>query len=235
MILRNDAGEIRLIWIVLLVLISPTVINIVMATIPFIYCIINGINDPIGQLERSVEQPDWIGVLYLFVSASKFLLITWFMIVRLEKRPFSLKEIGLDWRNGSALYIVVGALLGISLKSILLFSLNNFSLIHFGSITHLLLLIISIVPSAFAEEMLFRVYLQRRMIDQIGVLKGILLTSLLFIGFHFINRTPNVSQAFTFFYALTGDFIIGYLYYRTRSLYFTGSIHAAMNIVAKLI
>lgn len=235
MIFRNDAGEIRLIWIILFVIIGPTVINVVMATIPFIYCIINGINDPMGQLERSIQQPDWIGVLYLLVSASKYVLIIWFMIVLLEKRPFSLAEIGLSWRKSSVLYIAVGIILGVLFKSFLPILLKMPPLFHFDSMTHLLLLVASITPSAFAEEMLFRAYLQRRIIERIGVLKGIFLTSLLFIGFHFINRTLDASQSIVFINVLVLDCIVGYLYYRTRSLYFVGSIHTSLNLVAKLV
>jgi hypothetical protein len=156
------------------------------------------------------------------------------MIVMLEKKPFSLTEIGLNWRKNNLLYIVCGVLLGIMSKSALPLLLYVVSTpppsINFDSNANFFLIMMSVIPNAFAEEIMFRAYLQTRMIGRLGVLWGVLLTSTLLIGLHFIVGKPGV---FSLVYWIAFDGLSGYIYYRTRSLYFVTAFHSTHEIIGK--
>ena len=86
--------------------------------------------------------------------------------------------------------------------------------------------IVIMVP--LAEEMLFRGFFQNWIIQRIGRFKGILVTSLLFAGFHF-----SISQGWANVELLLSLFVLscylGFIYERQRSLWAAAGLHMAFN------
>ncbi len=89
----------------------------------------------------------------------------------------------------------------------------------------LLLMIIMIFVVGLVEEFIFRGIIQTRLEESLGPAGGILLASLLFGIMHSSYGTPY-EMAYTF---LVGG-VLGYFFYRTKSLSFVVMIHGFINV-----
>ncbi|MDD3245418.1 MAG: CPBP family intramembrane metalloprotease [Methanosarcina sp.] len=89
----------------------------------------------------------------------------------------------------------------------------------------LLLTIIMIFVVGLVEEFIFRGIIQTRLEESLGPAGGILLASLLFGIMHSSYGTPY-EMAYTF---LAGG-VLGYFFYRTKSLSFVVMIHGFINV-----
>ncbi len=89
----------------------------------------------------------------------------------------------------------------------------------------LLLMIIMIFVVGLVEEFIFRGIIQTRLEESLGPAGGILLASLLFGIMHSSYGTPY-EMAYTF---LVGG-VLGYFFYRTKSLSFVVMIHGIINV-----
>lgn len=85
------------------------------------------------------------------------------------------------------------------------------------------LFLISLLP-AFVEEFFFRGFIQTNLIQRIGPVKGILLTSL---SFALLHLDPVWMPAI---FALSA--MIGYLYYKTENIFYAVFTHAINNLIA---
>ncbi|WP_394326042.1 CPBP family intramembrane glutamic endopeptidase [Methanosarcina horonobensis] len=75
------------------------------------------------------------------------------------------------------------------------------------------------------EEIIFRSILQNRLEVFLGSREGLIITSVLFGLMHSVYG--NVIEVF---YALLVGFIIGYIFYKTRSLPLVAMIHGFINV-----
>jgi len=101
------------------------------------------------------------------------------------------------------------------------------------------LIIYTLTISALAEEWFFRVYFQSKVITftlnftnkKLGVLTGIVLTSIFFSGLHAIAQNNMLMMALIFFPSM----IYGYIYYKTRDFLLITNIHFISNILLYLL
>ncbi|OPY89126.1 MAG: CAAX amino terminal protease self- immunity [Smithella sp. PtaU1.Bin162] len=91
---------------------------------------------------------------------------------------------------------------------------------------------IRIVLPAFAEEILFRAYVQRHMIEHLGVMKGILLATMLFVLGH-LPGEGGYTDIIIFMMAMDiiQYCITGYLYHKGKYIYMMGTMHATNNAI----
>jgi hypothetical protein len=120
-IIRNDIGEVRLVWRLILIILLYVAAAVLLRLLPvslLTAILINGAIALGEALEKAssiiLENPFWntaIGVLSGLIG----LLIVWFLVRIIEKSSFAWKTVGLDWRRNSLLAILLGASLAILL------------------------------------------------------------------------------------------------------------------------
>lgn len=147
----------------------------------------------------------------------------------LQSRGFSLSSLsGLGLRpDGLGKFLALGILLGAPLGMIEYFILlpaPESAHLELGNLARDILYMTAFV--GLGEELLFRGIIQRDMEEVFGWQSGLLLSSLLFGVMHLTWRsTPELG--FTFLAGL----LLGYVYFRTRSLVGPIAIHAVNNVM----
>ncbi|MHA2099563.1 MAG: CPBP family intramembrane glutamic endopeptidase [Candidatus Kariarchaeaceae archaeon] len=246
MLIRNKNNEVRLIWRFLILIISILLIAFLLRFIPILIQSQllqgNGLTeDEALQSARTLilETPIWSTILGSIQGIMWFIII-YFLIRVVEKNPFSLKELGLDWKHNTLNKIFYGIIIAVLIYFVQLYlgkflGSNTFSLIErFNDliISSVFLTIILNIFIGFGEEAAFRAYLQTRMIKLYGTLLGIILTSIIFTLTHLIVMELSLVNI------LAGIMLyisVGILYYCTQSLYLVGAIHAVLNILLQVL
>ncbi len=142
------------------------------------------------------------------------------------RKNLNLREIGFS-RSRLSLYILIGILVGMVLGVIEYFIITPTAAAPSFEIINLLRdLVYMVIFVGLAEELLFRGLIQRDMTNLFGWKWGLLGASLMFAVMHLTWRSiPELG--FTFIAGL----ILGYLYYRTRSLTAPIVAHGIANTV----
>ncbi len=245
MILKDRAGELRLLWRFLILMVAILVLAFLLRFVPITIHSQLLIHDGLTREEAVqsaktlfLEDPTWQAVLGAIQGMMWFAVI-WFLIRIVEKKTFAWKDLGLDWRRSSLSDIGLGAALAVLLYVVPL-GLGKV----LGSITSptaemltnpgvgtIILALALHIPLGFGEEAAFRAYLQTRLIKRHGAIWGILITSVVFTLTHMLMRTLSVVEfvAGVLLYA-----VIGVLYYRSASLYVVGTIHAILNSLLRV-
>jgi membrane protease YdiL (CAAX protease family) len=181
------------------------------------------------------EHPIWstaIGIINGLMS----LPIVWFLMKVIEKRSFAWKDVGLDWRRSSLLSLAFGALLALFMyvavtvvdrilgSSIPTIETALAGLTVFAVVRNFALWI----PMGFGEEVLFRGYIQTRLIERYRAVWGILIGSIVFTLLHlpFHQLSPVTIFSGVILFAA-----VGALYHWSRSLYLVGMFHGVANIL----
>jgi membrane protease YdiL (CAAX protease family) len=181
------------------------------------------------------EHPIWstaIGIL----NAALSLPLIWFMMRVIEKRSFELKEVGLDWRHNSLAMLGSGALLALSMyiaQRIAALALG-YSMPAVGTIlagvtaTTVVRNLALWIPMGFAEEVVFRGYIQTRFVERYGAIRGILMAGIVFTLPHLIVHSLSPVSVFSGVILWAA---IGTLYHCTKSLYLVGMFHGVANLL----
>jgi membrane protease YdiL (CAAX protease family) len=239
-VIRNDTGETRLVWRLILIILLYVAVAVLLRFIPISLYTVVLVNDGIAQgnaLEKAnsiiLEGPVWstsIGLL----SGLMGLLIVWFLVRVIEKSSFTWKTVGLDWRSNSLLVILLGAILALFLfvASILTGYILGFN----GSSLNVLMEGVSIpvffqklvlfLAMGFGEEIVFRGYVQTRLVERYRALWGILIAAVVFVLLH------QISYSLSPIIILSGLMLwttIGALYHLSKSLYLVVMFHGVMN------
>jgi len=174
------------------------------------------------------------------VLITEFVLIAGTAIIFLKIKGYNIREVLRLNRVGFVPYLLTFFIMLVTLPAVSIVNLANLSLIKYlfgrvvinqppvaNNLTELLISIAIIAGSAgICEEILFRGVIQRSF-EGIGLKKGILLTAFLFGMMH------------VDFQKLLGTFLlgalIGYLVYKTKSLYVGMFAHFCNNSLAVLI
>ncbi len=148
-----------------------------------------------------------------------------------NKSKISLKELGfyIDIKQFS--YLVRGIAL---MSAMFLFALfinvgsqevSNSLGVTFSQ-NSLVIMILIVTANAFWQEVVFRGYFQKRLIDTYGILAGIVICSFLFTIIH------GLAGKISLFEILLGTVLftlVGVIYFLTNSIIFASAIHAAGN------
>ena len=235
-------GEVRLVWRILMAVLIYVAIAFLLRFIPiFLSTVIQSSRgiDKQEALEASkamvFEHPIWSTAIGIINALTSFLLV-WFLIKVIEKCSFTLKDVGLDWRRKSLLYLAFGAFLAllIYVTSIIFNRVLGSSIptmdTFLAGVTFFAVIrnFVLYIPMAFGEEVLFRGYIQTRLVERHGAVWGILIGSIVFTMLHMLVRplSPVTILSGVILWA-----VVGTLYHWSRSLYLVGMFHGIANVL----
>ncbi len=239
-VIRNDTGEIRLVWRLILIILLYVAAAVLLRLVPISLYSAVLVNDGMtlgNALEKAksiiLEDPIWYTAIAV-LSGLSGLLIVWFLVREIEKSSFTWKKVGLDWRSNSLLIILLGALFALFLfvASILtryILGSNGSSLNVFMndvSIPIFFQNFILYLAMGFGEEIVFRGYVQTRLVERHRAIWGILITAVVFVLLH------QVTYSLSPILILSGVMLwttVGILYHLSKSLYFVVIFHGLMN------
>lgn len=244
--IRYRTGEVRLVWRVLIAVVVYLAVVFLLRFIPIFLSTAlqagRGIDrqDALEAAKAIVfEHPIWstaIGIIHGLMS----LPLVWFLMRVLEKRSFAWKDVGLDWRRNSLLSLAFGALLalliyvaGTVVDRVLGSSIPTIDTVLAGlTVSAVVRNFALYIPIGFGEEVLFRGYVQTRLVERHGALWGILIGSIVFTLLHLLGRPLSPVTIFSAVILWAG---VGALYHWSRSLYLVGMFHAVANILLNVL
>ncbi|MEE9365242.1 MAG: type II CAAX endopeptidase family protein [Dehalococcoidales bacterium] len=185
------------------------------------------------------EHPIWSTAIGA-INGLMFLPLVWFLTKVIEKRRIAWKDVGLDWRRNSLLSLAFGVFLallmyvaGTVVGRVLGSSIPTMETLLAGlTVSAVVRNLALYIPMGFGEELLFRGYVQTRLVDRLGTLSGILIGSVVFTLPHLLFRplSPVTILSAVILWAA-----VGALYHWTRSLYLVAMFHAVANILMNVL
>lgn len=239
-IIRKDAGEIRLVWrlvlIILLYVSAAVLLRLIPISLIAAFLVGNGMKQANAiELARTIvfEDPVWSTAVGVLNGLMGFLIV-WFLVQVIERSGFTWAEVGLNWRNHSPLVILLGALLALllfiaSMLTGYVLGSIDFSLISRGmdvSAPVFFQKFVLYLAMGFGEEIIFRGYVQTRLVERYRAIWGILITAVVFVLLH------QISYSLSPVIILSGVMLwttIGSLYHWSKSLYLVSVFHGTMN------
>lgn len=161
--------------------------------------------------------------LYSFVFIYGLLTIP--VTIALTSQGFTRKQLGITFKKIGRyipLSIIMGLLLAIGEYFIIE---TNYLVPDLSIISLLMLTLVMVFLVGLVEEIIFRSILQNRLELFLGSRGGLIVTSVLFGLMH-----SGYGSMVEIFYAFLVGFIIGYMFYRTRSLPLVTMIHGFINV-----
>jgi membrane protease YdiL (CAAX protease family) len=239
-ITRNDAGEVRLAWRLILIILLFVAAAVLLRLIPIrlfaAFLVGNGMAQAtaIETASTIVFEDPVCSTAVGALNGLMGLLIVWFLVRVIERSSFTWEAVGLNWRNNSLLAILLGAILasGLFIASVMtghIFGLTGSALstsMLGVSVPILLQKLVLYLAMGFGEEIVFRGYIQPRVVKQYGAIWGVLATSVVFTLLH------QISYSLSPVVILSGVMLwtaIGVLYHLSKSLYLVGVFHGTMN------
>ena len=185
-------------------------------------------------------------VILILIDTLFMVLLVFLWITKVEKRNFQWAELGLPRNLTSikyyfaglflgALFIAVTMAAGLIQGSIQFNPLKIEEVFTQNNVKFLMLFFVWAMLNGFWQELIFRGYLQTRVVEKINPIVGILTVIVYFVFIHFIDRTLTLR-----FVILTTllFIIISLMFHDTKSLWLVGAIHGMINYltpVAELI
>lgn len=241
-IIRYRTGEVRLIWRVLIAVVLYVAVAFLLRFIPiFLYTAIKAGSEvdrqEVVESAKTIvfEHPVWstaLGILNALMSFG----IVWFLMKIIEKRSLGFKDLGLDWRRRSFLWLAFGVLLALLIyvggrivPQAFASSMPTVKTILTGMTVSAVIRNFALyIPMGFSEEVLFRGYVQSRLVERHGVVRGILIGSIVFTLLHLLGSPLSPVNILSGVILWTA---IGALYHLSKSLYLVGMFHAIANIL----
>jgi len=172
-----------------------------------------------------------VNFLFLMFFASSAIGVAWTWLFRkfIDRKTF--ESLGFDWAGNSSnagagfflgiLILCVGTLILVMTKNLHWtdFNFNGTSL--FLSLGLMLMI-------AFAEEIVFRGYILNNLLESTGKWMALVISSLLFAGFHMGNSSVDVVPIINIFLA---SLLLGVNYIYTKNLWFGIALHFSWNFV----
>lgn len=161
--------------------------------------------------------------LYSFVFIYGLLSIP--VTIALTHQGFTLEQLGVTFKR-IVFYIPLSIIMGLLLAvgEYLIIETNylipDLSIPNLLTLTFLMVFLVGLI-----EELIFRSVLQNRLEMLLGSRGGLIITSVLFGLMH--SGYGNIGEVF---YAVFVGFIIGYMFYKTRSLPLVTMIHGFINV-----
>ena len=164
------------------------------------------------------------------------------LIKKNEQRGLRWSTFGLDLRKSSISYFILGSFLGLLFiiitrgialvtGTIQIQTLRIEDLFNQSNIKFIIYFYIWAILNGFWQEIVFRGYLQTRVVEIYNPIIGIPAVTIYFIMIHFIDRE------LTIFWIAAGTLLfllISLIYYHTKSLFLVGAIHGSINYFDRL-
>ena len=237
---RNDTVEVRLAWRLILIILLFVAAAVLLRLIPIrliaAFLVGNGMAqaNAIEKASTIVFKDPVCSTVVGAINGLMGFLIVWFLVRVIERSNFTWEVVGLNWRNNSPLAVLLGALLalGLFIAIVLTGHILGFS----GFLPSTLMLDVSTpillqklvlhLSMGFGEEIVFRGYIQTRLVKRYRAIWGVLATSVVFTLLHQISYrlSPVVMLSGVMLWTT-----IGALYHWSKSLYLVSVFHGTMN------
>lgn len=194
------------------------------------------INTTPAELMNTLDNNLFVQVATLLGYGFVYVLGIYIFVKKVDKKKFDLKVIGLDINKKSCMLFVVGCIIALLMQLVNIIigsAVNAFSFKDFGFNIYplsavfesLLLVLFASLSAAYGEELLFRGYVQRLLMDKKGKAFALIITSLIFLFLHiqYFNR-PLLLIA-----GICATLVMGYLYILTSSVYCSVGFHFLWN------
>lgn len=193
------------------------------------------------SLNRTKETQLWLN-LSEFIRCVLCLFIAYIFIKRFNKETFSWAKVGFNFKPKSILLFIVGAAI-YCLAFFSSFFLSSVwgiisppatwiqTLFQLNTGKFFILAFTQNFFNALWQEVIFRAYLQTRLIKVYGAMWGILLTSIIFVLLHGFIRPMSVMEI------LTGIVIfsfVGFLFHKSNSIFLITGIHGTGNFLSSI-
>lgn len=241
--LRNKDNEIRLIWLVFLLVAPFLLIAFLFRFIPIRILMLvytqQGLSSAYANdLAQSLIMQDrvWSSLIGIVQGLLWYPII--FGLIRwVERREFSIQAFGFQQSKKKIWLLPAGMMLGFVLYLGYIFVeglLSQHAIeISFTSIGLLsaILLALNFLTNGFGEESAFRAYLQQRVIERHGLWIGIAFSSTVFILLHLIIYRIEILELLA---GVILAAIFGILYVWSKSVLLVGTMHFIFNIIQTL-
>jgi len=150
-----------------------------------------------------------------------------------NKSKITLKELGLNLNINQLGFFLIGiVLMAVMFLVSLLFDTGSLSVSNSIQVilsqNNIIILFIIALANAFWQEVVFRGYFQRRLINSYGIFYGILICAFLFTVIHGLARDINLMEILLGTVLFT---LVGSIYQLTNSMVLATSIHATGNFL----
>ncbi|MHA1969542.1 MAG: CPBP family intramembrane glutamic endopeptidase [Candidatus Hodarchaeales archaeon] len=239
---RTNAGDVRIIWVFVIIpiyLASTLILNrLIFIIITAQFYIAGGYVQKIA-LEQAQTQMMTLESQAVLCAIDTLLmvLLVFLLITKIEKRNFQWSTLGLTLKSSSILYFVLGTFLGFLFIFItrgvgLVVGTNQLQPLKLeeiftqANVKFMILFFVWAILNGFWQEIVFRGYLQTRVVERYNATVGILLVTIYFVLVHFIDRQLTLFWVI----GMTLLFIIiSMLFHHTKSLYLVGAMHGTIN------
>lgn len=146
------------------------------------------------------------------------------IVMTIIDQKLNMKDIGMTFKK---LYLLpVAVLVGLGLSALEYSVLKPQALIPSMSLVELFKLSITMLFFiGLVEELIFRAFLQQRLEEEIGLIKGLLIASIIFGIMH-----SGYSNYYEILFASFAGLVLGFAYQKTKSMPFITVAHAFNNI-----
>lgn len=178
----------------------------------------------------------WAQAGILVLQNVAFVLVA-LLFLKIDKEKFTLDRLGLTWRKDTPKLFLAGMSLDL-ITIVLLMALlavtgvvvyKGFGPSIFGASSVALsfvLMLFATLSIGIGEEVLFRGYLQRMLTNRYGIMVALPLASLIFVLVHVLPQLMNNKlPLFYFLSILPIALLLGYLFYKTGSLWICIGFH----------
>ena len=184
-----------------------------------------------------LDDPTWSALVGIAQGLVWFPLVS-LIITMVERRPCSMRDLGLATGPRGLLLVLTGIVLAAALyvgygcvDSLLHSTRISWTLSGLHPITAALTAL-NFIANAYGEETAFRAYLQDRLVGRHGLWYGVALTSVGFVLLHlFVSRISGLALLASVMISA----VYGILYLQTQSVYLVGTMHAVFNIAPRLL
>lgn len=185
-------------------------------------------------------------VFLCLIDTLLMVLFVFLLITKVEKRDFQWADLGLPQNINSVKYFFIGLFLGTLFTvvtmtagliqgSIIFHPQKIEEIFTLTNVTFMVLFFVWAMLNGFWQELIFRGYLQTRVVEKFSPVVGILTVTIYFVLIHVIEEPLNLR------WVLLGTILfilISLIFHHTKSLWLVGTIHAIINYhvpVAELI
>ncbi|MCK4847705.1 MAG: CPBP family intramembrane metalloprotease [Candidatus Heimdallarchaeota archaeon] len=248
---NTDVSFLRIIVLFVIIpvyLLSSIIVNrVIFIIISSQYFMAKGFSQPLAleQAQISMMVIELQTILCLLDTLLMFLLV-FLLITKVEKRDFHWSDLGLPLNSTSIKYFIIGLSLGALFTVITIIAGLIQGLIQFHplkidvtfnlvNVKFMILFFVWAMLNGFWQELVFRGYLQTRVVEKFNPTVGILTVTIYFVLIHFIDQTLTLR------WVILGTLlfiIISMMFHQTKSLWLVGGIHGMINYldpVAELI
>jgi membrane protease YdiL (CAAX protease family) len=171
------------------------------------------------------------------IDALLMFLLVFLLITRIEKSNFQWAALGLTLKPTSIFYFFIGIFLGFIFTVVTIGTGLIQGTIQFQpqkpedlfipyNVKFIILFFVWAMLNGFWQELVFRGYLQTRVVERHNATVGILTVTIYFILIHFIDRQLTLP------WVIAGTLLfilISLLFHHTKSLYLVGAMHSMIN------